>query len=242
MKKRKKRSKIIKAFRRICFIVFLLVVLSLSVVIGTGWIKYNKVTTELSVDEAIEEIRSQKNYTKIDDISLTFINAMVAVEDKRFYDHNGYDLIGIFRAVTNNIRSKELSEGGSSITQQLAKNIYFVNDNTLSRKTAEIFIAVDLEEKLSKKEILELYFNVIYYGSGYYNIYDAAMGYFNKLPSELSDYEATLLAGIPNAPSVYSLNNNPDLAKQRQRKVIDAMLAMKYLTNDEAQRILSQQE
>jgi len=241
VRKRRKHNRILRFFKRLFLFLFVIIILVLSVVVGAGWAKYDKVTSEFSVDEAIEKIRTQENFTDIDDMSLTFVNAMVSIEDRRFYKHDGYDIIGIIRAVTTNIKDKELSEGGSSITQQLAKNIYFMNDNTLSRKIAEIFIAVDLEKKLSKKDILELYFNVIYYGSGYYNIYDASMGYFNKPPSELTDYEATILAGIPNAPSVYSLNNNPDLAKQRQRKVVESMLDMKYLTKEEAESILSQQ-
>ena len=119
--------------------------------------------------------------------------------------------------------------------------MYFINDNTLTRKIAEIFVAVELEKIYSKKEILELYFNSIYYGSGYYNIADATYGYFGKSPYDISDYEATLLAGIPNAPSVYSLDNNPHLAKQRQKRVVEAMLSVNYLTQEEADAILMQQ-
>lgn len=238
---RRKRRKRRSIFRKFILFVLLLVIIAASLLTGIGWLKYKKVTTTLSLDDAIDTIRSQKNYTSIDDMSLTFVNAMVAVEDRRFYEHNGYDILGIFRAVTNNVKQKTLSEGGSCITQQLAKNIYFMSDNTISRKVAEIFVAVELEKKLSKKEILELYFNVIYYGSGYYNIYDASKGYFNKEPGELTDYESTLLAGIPNAPSVYSLKNNSELAKQRQKKVVNAMVSERYLTEEEANAILAKQ-
>ena len=164
---------------------------------------------------------------------------MVAVEDRRFYQHKGVDFIGVCRAMVNNIQKKSFVEGGSCITQQLAKNIYFMNDDTLTRKIAEIFTAAELEKTFSKKEILELYFNVIYYGSGYYNIGDASQGYFGKKPYDLTDYEATLLAGLPNAPSAYSPDKNPDLAKKRQKKVVDAMVRMKYLTREEANVILA---
>ena len=235
MRRKKKKS----FFRKIFVFIFACFIFVSAFVVGIGWVKYEAVTKELSIDEAIAQIKAKENYTNIDDISLTFINAMVAVEDRRFYMHNGVDVIGIARAFAKNIKDKNLTEGGSCITQQLAKNMYFINDNTLSRKIAEIFISVELEKKLSKKEILELYFNVIYYGSGYYNIYDASMGYFNKTPAKISDYEATLLAGIPNAPSVYSLKNNPDLAKQRQKTVVNAMVDMKYLTNAEAKTVLA---
>lgn len=236
MKRKRKKNNFIRNLS--VFVLFFIVFIS-TFVIGIGWVKYAEVTKKSPIDDAISQIKAKENYTNIDDISLTFINAMVAVEDRRFYKHNGVDVIGIGRAFVKNVKDKTLSEGGSCITQQLAKNMYFINDNTLSRKIAEIFISIELEKKLSKKEILELYFNVIYYGSGYYNIYDASMGYFNKIPAKISDYEATLLAGIPNAPSVYSLKNNPDLAKQRQKTVLNAMVEMKYLTDAEARAILS---
>lgn len=236
MKRKRKKKSLIKKF---FVFIFSCIIFISAFVVSIGWVKYEAVTKELTVNDAIAQIKAKENYTNIDDISLTFINAMVAVEDRRFYKHNGVDVIGIARAFVKNVKDKTLSEGGSCITQQLAKNMYFINDNTFSRKIAEIFVSVKLEKMLSKKEILELYFNVIYYGSGYYNIYDASMGYFNKTPIKISDYEATLLAGIPNAPSVYSLKNNPDLAKQRQRTVVSAMVDMKYLTDSEARAILS---
>lgn len=236
MRRKKKKKSFVKKF---FVFIFACIIFISAFIVGIGWVKYEAVTKELSLDEAIAQIKVKENYTNIDDISLAFINAMVAVEDRRFYKHNGVDIIGIARAFAKNVKYKTLSEGGSCITQQLAKNMYFINDNTFSRKIAEIFISVNLEKKLSKKEILELYFNVIYYGSGYYNIFDATMGYFNKTPDKISDYEATLLAGIPNAPSVYSLKNNPDLAKQRQKTVVNAMVDMEYLTDSEANSILS---
>lgn len=221
--------------------VLLLIFIASAVVIAGGWGKYKQAVKQLPLSVAVSNIKNTESFTQFSDISLTFVNAMVAVEDRRFYQHKGVDFIGVCRAMVNNIQKKSFVEGGSCITQQLAKNIYFMNDNSLSRKIAEIFVAVDIEKALSKKEILELYFNVIYYGSGYYNIADASIGYFGKKPADLTDYEATLLAGIPNAPSVYSLNNNPDLAKKRQKTVINAMVSMKYLTREEADILISLQ-
>lgn len=227
--------------KKIFFYIFLIIFVYVLVVAAGGWGKYKQAISQLSIDDAVKNIRAEESFTSIDDISLTFVNAMVAVEDRRFYKHKGIDIIGLGRAIKKNIKEKSFVEGGSCITQQLAKNIYFMNDNTLTRKIAEIFVAIDIEKTLSKKEILELYFNVIYYGSGYYNIYDASQGYFNKEPYDLTGYEATLLAGIPNAPSVYSLNNNPELAKKRQKTVVKAMVDMKYLSEEEANVILSKQ-
>lgn len=226
--------------KKIFSFIFILVFIVFAVVVAGGWGKYKQATSQLPVEEAAKNIKSQESFTPLDEISLTFINAIVAVEDRRFYKHKGVDIIGVTRAIVKNLKEKSLTEGGSCITQQLAKNIYFMNDNTLSRKIAEVFAAIDLEKSFSKKEILELYFNIIYYGSGYYNIGDAAKGYFGKSPYDLTDYEATLLAGLPNAPSAYSPDKNPDLAKKRQRKVVEAMVDMEYLSKEEAAMILAQ--
>lgn len=221
--------------------IFLVIFIVVAVIIALGYGKYNQAIGLLPIEEAAKNIRSDEGFTPIEDISPTFKNAMVAVEDRRFYKHKGVDIIGIGRAIKTNIEKRSFSEGGSCITQQLAKNIYFMHDSSLSRKIAEVMIALRLEKEFSKDEILELYFNVIYYGSGYYNVGDASMGYFGKSPSELTDYEATLLAGIPNAPSVYSLDNNPDLAKKRQKTVIDAMVDMDYMTEEWAAEIIEMQ-
>lgn len=225
--------------KKLLWYIFLIIVIVSAVMIAGGWGKYKQAVGQLPLEDAAKNIKSEESFTPLDEISLTFVNAMVAVEDRRFYQHKGVDFIGVCRAIKNNIQKKSFVEGGSCITQQLAKNIYFMNDNSLSRKIAEVFAAIELEKTFSKKEILELYFNVIYYGSGYYNIGDAAEGYFGKKPYDLTDYEATLLAGIPNAPSAYSLDNNPELAKQRQKTVVNAMVNMKYLSREEANMILA---
>lgn len=230
--------KFIKRLIRLAIIVLLLCA---ALIVYLGKEKYERVTEELSIADAVEEIRGKDNFTAIENISPMFIDAIVSVEDKRFYIHNGIDVLGITRAIYNNIKFKAFSEGGSSITQQLAKNIYFINDkdNTITRKIAELFIAKDLEKDYDKDEILELYFNNIYYGSGYYCIYDATKGYFNKVPIELNSYEATLLAGVPNAPSVYSPKVNPDLSRKRQEKVVEAMVENGKLSVEEAEEILN---
>lgn len=230
-----------KFIKRIIIISIVVLILAVALIVGAGYLKYKNAIKDKPLKETATEIMLSENYTKLEDISPTFVDAMVSVEDKRFFNHKGIDFMGVMRALKVNIESKEAKQGGSSITQQLAKNMYFISDNTLTRKIAEIFLTIEIEKTFSKQQILELYFNTIYYGSGYYNIYDASMGYFGKEPSELTDFEATLLAGIPNAPSVYSLNNNPDLAKQRQKQVVRAMVKNNKLTKEEADAILSQQ-
>ena len=227
-------KKIKKLFR----FILLLILIAAGAIVWLGYDKYQKALEELPLDIAVDEIRNEKNYTYITDLPDIYKKAVVAVEDRRFYYHNGFDIIGTGRAIITDIKTKSLAEGGSTITQQLAKNMYFPADSTPQRKIAEIFMAFNMEREYSKDEILELYFNVIYYGSGYYNIHDAAIGYFGKLPKDMSDYESTLLAGIPNAPSVYSKNSA--LAESRQKKVLKSMVDCGYLSKEESEKILNE--
>ena len=205
----------IKKIILIAFCIFFIVCTYLLV---NGYSLYKSVLKETSLEEKINEIRNKEDYTKIEDVSPDFLNAIVAVEDHRFYKHNGVDLISTVKAIFTNVKASSYVTGGSSITQQLAKNMYFSQEKKMVRKIAEMFMAYNLEKNLSKNEILELYINNIYYGSGYYSVYSASMGYFNKKPSELTLDEASLLAGIPNAPSIYSLDVNPTLARQSAMK------------------------
>ena len=132
-------------------------------------------------------------------------DAVIAVEDRRFYEHGAIDPIALARAIYSNIKAKELREGGSTITQQLAKNIYFTQEKSALRKIAEIFMAYDLEKNLNKDTILELYLNTSYFGDGYYCVAEASRGYYKKEPKNMNRNEASMLAGIPNAPSASSL-------------------------------------
>ena len=137
------------------------------------------------------------------------------------------------------MRSLFFVEGGSTITQQLMKNQYFTQDKNFERKFAEIFAAWDMEREYTKEEIFELYVNTIYFGSGYYGIHDAAQGYFGKDPAGLTESEAVMLAGLPNAPSVYSLDANPALARQRMRQVLDSMVDCGAISQTESDRIFA---
>ena len=232
-----------KVIKKILFIVFLLVIIAVSIglmVVQSGYNMYKEALEQVSLDDKIESIREKDNYTKIEDVPQIYIDAVISVEDHRFYKHNGIDLISIGRATINDIKEWDFVEGGSTITQQLAKNIYFTQEKQITRKIAEVFMAFDIEKNYEKDEILELYLNTSYYGDGYYTIKEACKGYFNKELNEMTDYECILLAGIPNAPSIYAPTNNPELAKQRQKQVIDKMIKYKYLTQDEADEILKQ--
>ena len=190
---------------------------------------YQEAIEETPINQKVTEIRSMEHYTAYSQLPETYVNAVIAVEDRRFEYHKGMDLISLGRAIIANIRGGELTQGGSTITQQLARNMYFEQDKEVSRKLAEMFIALEIEKEYDKDEIFELYANVIYFGSGYYGIYDASQGYFDKSPIMLNDYECTMLAGIPQAPSVYSLDENPDLAEQRRQQVIACMINEEYI-------------
>ncbi len=217
-------------------IITLIMVISVGLCLYTvyeGWSAYKDVTREVPLSEKIEAIRQQEQYTTYEELTDTYIDAVIAAEDRRYRVHGGFDIISTGRALIRNIKAGELAEGGSTITQQLARNMYFEQDKQLSRKVAEVLVAFDIEKELNKDEIFELYVNIIYFGSGYYTIRDASQGYFDKEPWQLNDYEATMLAGIPNAPSVYSPDVNPDLAEQRRQQVITCMVEQGYIEEGE---------
>ena len=230
-----------KKFLKIVFLLTLIIVSIALLFVGNGYKMYKEAIEEISIEDKIKEIKSKENYTEISDLPQNYINAILSVEDHRFYNHCGIDLIAIGRATINDIKAMDFVEGGSTITQQLAKNIYFTQDKKFERKIAEVFMAFKIENKCEKDEILELYLNTSYFGDGYYNVREASLGYFGKEPNQMTDYEAIMLAGIPNAPSVYAPTKNPELAKQRQKQVINKMIEYKYLTQSEADKILKQE-
>ena len=152
-------------------------------------------------------------------------------------EHPGIDPIAICRALWTDLKSMSFEEGGSTITQQIAKNLFFTQEKLVERKVAEIFVVFAMEHEYSKEELFELYVNTAYFGSGYYGIYAAAMGYFDKLPSELTRYEAAMLAGVPNAPSAYSPDVSEELAEQRTVQVLSSMVKHELITQEEADGI-----
>ena len=229
--------------KKILKIIFFLILILTSIAllyIGNGYDMYKQAISQMSLEQKVQEIQSKENYTKFSELPQMYVNAIISVEDKRFYKHNGIDVIAICRAAINDIKAMSFVEGGSTITQQLAKNMYFTQEKKIERKIAEVFMAWEIEDKYSKEEIFELYVNTIYFGDGYYTVKDACHGYFNKEVNEMTDSECILLAGIPNEPSVYSPTKNPDLVKQRQRQVIEKMMENGYLTQEEANKILEE--
>lgn len=222
-------------------VILLLILIGISIgllLIGKGYDMYKEAIQETPLEEKVEEIKSKANYTKISELPQMYLDAVISVEDHRFYKHSGIDVIAIGRALINDIKAMDFVEGGSTITQQIAKNEYFTQEKRITRKIAEVFMAFEIEKKYSKNEILELYINTIYFGNGYYNIKDACEGYFGKSPNEMTDGECIMLAGIPNAPSVYNPKENPKLAKERQKQVADKMVEYGYITEEEEEEIL----
>ena len=221
-----------------------LLVLLLAAACGAGYIAwqgyslYAEALEEKPLEQRVAEQRAQPGYTAWEDLPETYLKAVIAVEDHRFYEHGGIDLLAMGRALWNDLRTWSFAEGGSTITQQLAKNLCFSQEKSIVRKAAEVFAAWDLERRYSKDEILELYVNSIYFGSGCYNVGSASETYFGKEPKDMTDSECTMLAGIPNAPSVYDPTANPDLALQRQCQVVERMVAEEFLTDGQAAAIL----
>ena len=138
---------------------------------------YKQAVADTPIEEKVAQIQSIEHYTPYSQLQKTYVEAVIAAEDKRFETHKGYDLLSVGRAVWNNIKSGSLQEGGSTITQQLARNMYFEQDKKISRKLAEIFVAREIEKLYDKDEIFELYVNSIYFGSGYYNIYTCSFNH-----------------------------------------------------------------
>ncbi|WYP27764.1 PBP1A family penicillin-binding protein [Alkalihalobacillus sp. FSL W8-0930] len=193
------------------------------------------------VDESGELITrlyvENRQPVSIDEIPDHVQEAFVAVEDNRFYEHSGIDFRAIGRAVFRNIESGGKSEGGSTITQQLTKNVFLTNEKSWLRKVKEVFISINLERRYSKDEILEMYLNQIYFGHGAYGLQTASKLYFNKDVSELTIDEGALLAGLPKAPNSYSPINDPDRSKDRRDLILTLMENQGFITADESVRL-----
>ena len=222
-----------KLLRKLMALIVILILGCMAVIIYKGYEEYNQIVDQVAVEEKVEDIRSEESYINTNDISSNFLNAIVSVEDRRFKEHGGVDYIGLLRAVIYNITNKEFAQGGSTITQQLAKNMYFEYNSGVERKLPEMFIARYLEKKYSKEEILEMYVNIIYYGDGNYGINQASINYFGNKPSQLSLAEGSMLAGLPQAPSAYALSTNIQLAKSRQKMVLSSMVDNDIITKEE---------
>ena len=206
----------------------------------SGYAVYHEATADRPLEQAVAEVQQKPSYTPLDQVPQIYIDAVIATEDHRFYDHHGFDVIGTGRALVRNALSGELQEGGSTISQQVARTLYYEQTQSLSRKVAELITSFQLERHYTKDEILALYLNSIYYGDGYYSLAEASWGYFGVPPSGMTNGQATLLAGVPNAPSVYAPTVNLELARQRQQHVLARMVDAGYLDETSAEAIYNE--
>ncbi|WP_371381658.1 transglycosylase domain-containing protein [Sporomusa aerivorans] len=197
-----------------------------------AWVRIHRV---IFLKNAVDAKLDKKSYVRLSDIPLAMQQAIIAVEDSRFYQHTGFDVEGILRAVLVNMQTGAYAEGGSTITQQLIKNLFLSQERTLGRKVEEFVLAIGIELQYSKEEILEMYLNTIYFGSGAYGIGQASAIYFGKPPFHLNLAECAMLAGLPNAPSLTSPYVNFAAAKERQAIVLGAMSRNGYIGPSQAQ-------
>ncbi|MFE0507955.1 transglycosylase domain-containing protein [Peribacillus butanolivorans] len=190
-----------------------------------------KVISEISNDE-------KRTYLKLEDIPLFLEDLFIVTEDQNFYEHAGVDITGISRALLVNSQNNNLEQGGSTITQQLARNVYLTHDRTYNRKLSELFYAYQLERKKSKSEIIELYMNAIYFHNGAYGIEAASQFYFSKPTAELSKAELSFLAAIPNNPELYNPFKHFDKTKKRQERILKQMVAEGKLKQNEYEKLV----
>lgn len=185
----------------LCMVIGMLI--SVPTVIG-GYHMYRSAVDKVSVEQKVAQIESAKDYVKLGDISKDFKRGIVKSEDRRFYYHPGFDVIAIGRAAIADLAAGSMVQGGSTITQQLAKNMYFANNRTLKRKVAEIFVARQLEKKYTKNQILELYCNAIYYGQDCVGLKEATRHYYRIDPSQLKGTQAEQLINTIKCPEYYN--------------------------------------
>lgn len=178
------------------------------------------------------------DYMPLDLLPRHVVEAVIATEDRRFYEHWGLDPAGLARAAFANLRMRRFAQGGSTLTQQLAKNLYLTSERTLTRKLDELLLALWLEARLSKDEILELYLNRVYFGGGAFGVEAAARRYFDKSARELTVTESAVLAGLLKAPTKFSPSSNPVQARSRARVVMAKMAAAGYLSEDQAATLI----
>ena len=248
---------VFRFLRQLLLTVLLLALLALVAAGGyfavTGHKLYESAIQVTPIDTLYSSISSREGFVPYAQLPQTYINAVISAEDSRFTHHKGVDPVSIARALVTDLRTGSFAEGGSTITQQLAKNTLFTQEKHLARKlpissipmslrpkAAEMFAALAIEKQYNKEQIFEMYVNTIYFGSGHYGIGEAAQGYFGKTPLQLTDAEAVMLAGLPNAPSAYSPNSSPDLAVKRMQVVLNRMVGCKKLTREQADALAAE--
>lgn len=211
-----------------------LYLMSLPPIKNLNTLKPNIVTTFCASDG--EVIKTFAGYTysnvQLSEVPEQLVKALLATEDKNFYSHPGYDMIGLARSMVANTLAGHVVQGASTITQQLSRILFLSNEKTFTRKIKELQVAAQIEKTIPKDKILEMYLNNVYLGSGAYGVKGAAKIYFNKNLNQLTLPEMALIAGLPQAPSVYSPYNNIKLAEKRRNQVLLRMYKMKYIDKE----------
>ena len=192
-----------------------------------------KVSTVWHIEDTVKALRSDPDWVTLQKIPDHTRKALLAIEDHDFYKHGALDITGIARAAFTNLKAGEVQQGGSTLTQQMVKNVFLSSEQTFTRKAEEAILATRVEQKYSKDEILEIYFNTTYFGAGAYGIRDAAKKYFGKEPAKLTLPESAMLAAMPYAPSALNPYENPTGCAKRVRLVLKEMLKYGYIGNTE---------
>ena len=192
------------------------------------------------MEEVIEPILSREGYVPLKAMSQAIPQALIAIEDHDFYNHGAIAPEGIMRAAFVNLTSGQVVQGGSTLTQQLVKNLFLTQEQTLSRKVEEAILSLMLEENYSKDDVLELYLNTAYLGAGAYGVGQASQIYFNKVPSALTLAEAAVIAALPYAPSALNPLENPQGCKQRQLLVLATMHKRGFINQGQYEEALDQ--
>ena len=200
------KKKFIWIINLIILSIFILGLTKVMPILSSGYKMYQNSVNENSVESVVDKIKEKEGYFTLDTIPKDYIEELLQSEDKRFYYHFGLDLIATTRAMFNNIKAGSYVQGGSTITQQLAKNMYFSFEKKLDRKVAEVFVAFELERNYSKDEILELYLNVIYFGEGCYGVKEAANHYYGVEPQNLNEEQIGELVFTIKSPNNYNPN------------------------------------
>ena len=222
---------------RIALVALILIVLVEVYFLARGFNLYREALEGTDLNEMAAAIQSSETYTPVDELPDLYLQAVVAVEDHRFYAHPGFDAIATARALVNDLKAGAIVEGGSTITQQLAKNQYFTQEQTIERKIAEVLMAFTMEQHFSKRTILELYVNSIYFGDGYEGIGSASEGYFSRAPGALDAIECDAQPPASQAAPSITLSPEPrPRARRRQPRCCIARIP--FLDQSAAQHIL----
>ena len=211
-----------------------LYLMSLPPIKNLNTLKPNIVTTFCSSDGQVIKTFAAYTFSNVElkEVPEQLVQALIATEDKNFYKHPGYDIVGLARSMVANILAGRVVQGASTLTQQLSRILFLSNEKTFTRKIKELQVAAQIEKTISKDKILEMYLNNVYLGSGAYGVKGAAKIYFNKNLNQLTLSEMALIAGLPQAPSIYSPYNNIDKAKKRRNQVLLRMYKMKYIDKE----------